>query len=67
MSNTRIARYRLGLEKCMQQATSSSNSETEIWLSLADGYRWLLEREQRELDRDRWEHIVADVITPKLR
>jgi len=68
MSETRIARYRLGIEKCRQQASCASNSEIEtIWLSLADNYRWLLECEQRELDRDRWEYIIAEVTALKER
>ena len=68
MSNTRMVRYRLGIEKCTQRAACSSNFEFEAtWLSLADSYRWLLECEQRERDQDRWEYILAEVKALKKR
>jgi hypothetical protein len=66
MLNMRIARDRLGLERCISQAAISPTSEMEtMWLSFADSYRWLLEREQLNLKRDSWEHIQREALALK--
>jgi len=56
MSDTRIARFRNGIERCLCKAAVAPNCEMEtLWLSIAENYRFLLQSEQREQERGTWE------------
>jgi len=51
VSDTDIARFRRGLDECLGHADQSATREIEaLWLSLAENYRFLLTREQRQVD-----------------
>jgi len=56
MSDTRVARLRNCIERCLCKAAVASNREMEtLWLSAAENYRFLLESEQRKQQHGTWE------------
>ena len=52
MSHTHITLFCDGLGRCSRKAASAPSQEIEIlWLSIAEHYHCLLEREQRDQER----------------
>jgi hypothetical protein len=62
MSDTAIARFRTGIERCECKAATARNREMEsLWLYAAEDYRYLLDHEQRGHQRGTWEWNAATV------
>jgi len=59
MFATKTDCFRDGIERCLRKAATAPNREIEtLWLSVADSYQYLLEREQHEKARGTWEWNV---------
>jgi hypothetical protein len=61
-----IARFELGLEKCIRRAAAASNPElAETWQTLAESYRHLIETSERERHYNSWEWNRASELALK--
>jgi hypothetical protein len=51
----RSSRYQQNLEKCLSHACAARTPEIkELWLTMADSYRGLLESEKQTLSHQLW-------------